>query len=120
MILQIILFEEIRKTAIALEKSNWTVTFTWVKAHAGIYGNELADRLAKEAPRKDDIPLNRIPKNEIALQVRDQSIAKWQNQCDRTTKGLATKQFFPVIKNRLTKNQINTKLYGNSNSSRQN
>jgi ribonuclease HI len=30
------LIEEIRKTAIALEKRNWTITFTWIKAHAGI------------------------------------------------------------------------------------
>jgi hypothetical protein len=34
--------------------------------------------------------------------VRDQSIAEWQNQWDRTTKGLATKEFFPIIKDRLT------------------
>jgi hypothetical protein len=45
---------------------------------------------------------NRIPKNEIVLQVRDQSIAKWQNQWARTIKGLATKPFFPIIKDRLT------------------
>jgi ribonuclease HI len=49
------LLEEIRKKAIALEKHNWTVTFTWIKAHAGNYGNELADKLAKEAARNDDI-----------------------------------------------------------------
>jgi hypothetical protein len=96
------LIEEIRKTAFALDKRNWTITFTWIKAHAGIYGNELADKLAKEAARKDDISLNRIPKNETALQVRDQSIAKWQNQWDRNTKRLSTKQFFPIIKDRLT------------------
>jgi ribonuclease HI len=69
------LIEEIRKTAIALEKRNWTITFTWIKAHAGIYGNELADKLAKEAARKDNIFFNRIPKTEIA-QLRAQSIAK--------------------------------------------
>jgi hypothetical protein len=34
--------------------------------------------------------------------VRDQSIANWQNQWDRTAKGLPTKQFFPIIKDRLT------------------
>jgi hypothetical protein len=34
--------------------------------------------------------------------VRDQSIAEWQNHWDRTTKGLAKEQFFPVIKDRLT------------------
>jgi ribonuclease HI len=49
------LIEEIRKTAVALEKHNWTITFTWIKAHTGIYRNELADKLAKEATRKDDI-----------------------------------------------------------------
>jgi ribonuclease HI len=32
-------------------------------AHAGNYGNELADKLAKEAARNDDISFNRIPKN---------------------------------------------------------
>jgi ribonuclease HI len=80
------LIEEIRKTAIALEKRNWTVTFTCIKAHAGNYGNELANKIAKEAARNDDMSFNRIPKNEIALQVRDQSIAKWQNEWDRTTK----------------------------------
>jgi len=34
--------------------------------------------------------------------VRDQSIANWQIQWDRTTQGSTTKQFFPNIKDRLT------------------
>jgi hypothetical protein len=51
----------------------------------------------------DDISFNRIPKNEVVQQLRVQSIAKWQNQWDSTTKGLATKQCFPNIKDRLTK-----------------
>jgi ribonuclease HI len=96
------LIEESRKTAIALEKRNWKITFTWIKAHAGIYGNELADKLAKVAARKDNISFKRIPQNEIVQQLRAQSIAKWQNQWDYTTKGLATKQLFPIIKGRLT------------------
>ena len=45
---------------------------------------------------------NRIPRNERVHQVRDQSIAKRQNQWDRTTKGLTTKQFLPIVKDRLT------------------
>ena len=58
--------------------------------------------LAEEAARIDDISFNTIPKSEIAQQVREQSIAKWQIQWDRITKGLTTKQFFPIIKDGLT------------------
>jgi ribonuclease HI len=34
-------------------RAKWKIKFSWVKAHAGIYGNEMADRLAKEAARSD-------------------------------------------------------------------
>jgi hypothetical protein len=54
------------------------------------------------AARNDDIAFDRIPKSEIVQQVRDQSIAKWQIHWERTTKELKTKQFFPIIKDRLT------------------
>ena len=30
-------------------RNEWKIEFSWVKAHAGKEGNELADRLAKEA-----------------------------------------------------------------------
>jgi hypothetical protein len=43
-----------------------------------------------------------IPKSEIVQQMRDQSMAKWQTQWDRATKRLTTKQFIPIIKDRLT------------------
>jgi ribonuclease HI len=43
------LTEEIRKRVSILERFNWTIEFSWVKAHIGIYGNQLADRLAKDA-----------------------------------------------------------------------
>jgi len=96
------LIEEIRKKAMALENRKWTITFTWIKAHAGIYGIELADKLAKVAARNNDISFDRIPKSEIVQQIRDHSIFKWQNQWDRTTKGLTKKQFFSILKERLT------------------
>ena len=67
------LIDEIRKTAITLGKHNWHITFTWIRAHVGQYGNELADKLAKEAAGKDIISYNRIPKCEIAQQLRETS-----------------------------------------------
>ena len=42
------LVEEIRKRAVTLNEKNWKIEFKWEKVHAGIYGNEFADRLAKE------------------------------------------------------------------------
>jgi ribonuclease HI len=55
--------EEIRKKAIALEKRNWIIVFTWIKAHAGNYGKEMAEKLAKEAARNDDISFRGKEKN---------------------------------------------------------
>ena len=46
------LIEAIRKKTIALEKENWHIEYTWIKAHAGHERNELADKLAKEAPER--------------------------------------------------------------------
>jgi predicted secreted Zn-dependent protease len=95
------LIEEIRKKTVALEKENWTIVFAWIKAHAGHHGNELADKLAKEAAKNNDICFNRFPKNEIKRQEREKSIEKWQQQWENTTTGSATKEFFPSVKDRL-------------------
>jgi len=40
------LVEQIREGLRRLEKDNWTIDFTWVKAHNDSFGNELADQLA--------------------------------------------------------------------------
>jgi ribonuclease HI len=56
--------EEIRQTVHEFETREWKIRFRWVQAHAGTSGNELADKLAKEASGKKDIPIsyNRVPK----------------------------------------------------------
>jgi len=42
------LIEEIRNRAATLNKKNWETEFKWVKAHAGIFRNEIADQLMKK------------------------------------------------------------------------
>ena len=95
------LIEEIRKKTIALEKEKWNIEYTWIKAHAGHYGNELADKFAKEAARNSDTYYNKIPKSETEHQEREKSIEKWHQEWDNTTKGFVTKEYFPNIKDRL-------------------
>jgi ribonuclease HI len=57
------LIEEIRKRVYILEGSELKIEFWWVKAHVGIPGNEIVDRLAKEAARSKDTEtaFSRIP-----------------------------------------------------------
>ena len=61
------LIENIRKKVANLQNNEWKIKFSWIKAHVGIYGNELADRLAKEAARSDstNYEYNRMPKSAV-------------------------------------------------------
>jgi len=58
------LIEEIMNRLINLRIAKWTIEFSWIKTHAGNLGNELADRLAKDAASDKDIPVvfDKIPK----------------------------------------------------------
>jgi ribonuclease HI len=87
------LIEEIRKRVAILESSEWKIEFSWVKAHVGIYGNEMADRVAKEAARKKDanITFNRIPKSTINYELEEEAIQQWQNEWEKCHKAATTK-----------------------------
>ena len=41
------LIEKIRKKALELEKKEWTIQLTWIKAHVGHHGNEIAKEATK-------------------------------------------------------------------------
>ena len=85
-----------------MERREWIIKFTWIKAHVGNQGNEIADNLAKEATKNKEVMYNKIPKGQT-VQVKQQSIERLQTQWEQTTKGSTTKQFFPNIKERLKK-----------------
>jgi ribonuclease HI len=69
------LVEGIRKRVANLERIEWKITFSWIKAHVRIYGNELADKLAKEAARSNGTSLafNRGPKSTLNYEAADPS-----------------------------------------------
>jgi ribonuclease HI len=97
------LIEEIRRKVVEMGKINWKIQFCWVKAHAGIQGNELTDTLAKEAATNTDIIecYKKVPKSGVLSELGGISVEKWQREWDQTTKGPITKEYFRVVAGRL-------------------
>jgi len=86
-----------------MERDEWKVEFSWVKAHAGQRGNQLAGRLAKEASSSKDIEecYKRIQKSTVTSELKEQCLKQWQNEWGKTTEEATTKSFFPHIEDRL-------------------
>ena len=76
------LIDEIRKNLRTVENDGWKVHFSWVKAHVGNYGNELADRLAKQAAMDVNLQecYNKIPLSAIKNQLVTASEEKWERE----------------------------------------
>jgi len=65
-----------------METREWKIRFRWIKAHAGTSGNELADKLAKEASGETEILIsyNRVPKSAIKRDLEEISAETWQRE----------------------------------------
>ena len=100
------LIEEIRKRLSRLEGPKWKIEFSWVKAHVGIYGNEIMDRLAKEAARSKDAEtaFNRIPISTLYYKLEEEAKQQWQKEWEKCTKTAITKEYFPTVQERLSMN----------------
>ena len=97
------LIEDILKLVRFLQQNEWQIHFGWVKAHAGIDGNERADKLAKEAAENENLEIiyNKTPKTTIIESIKHKEQEEWQIRWNNTSKGLLSKTFFPSIKERL-------------------
>jgi len=115
------LIELIRNRLITLGHLKWIVHFGWIQGHAGIEGNELVDRLAKEAAVENGpVVYEKIPKEVIVTREKDHGLQMWEQQWMDTKKGAVTKAFFPSVKKRLTKKipifpELTTLLTGHGN-----
>jgi len=105
-----------------LEQTEWNIQFCWVKAHVGIIGNELSDTLAKEAATNLDIAecYNSVPKSVVKRELEDRSVRKWQIDWNRSTKCKTTKEYIPIVAERLkmeitTTHNFTTMVKGHGN-----
>ena len=69
-----------------METRDFKIRFRWIRAHVGTSGNELADKLAKEASGKTAIPIsyNRVPKSAIKRDLEGISMEDWQREWETT------------------------------------
>jgi ribonuclease HI len=96
------LIEYIRDKMIALTHLKWIMHFGWVRGRAGIEGNELVNKLAKEAAVEDGPVLyDKIPKQVLIIRVKENALNIWQQQRTQTWKGSVTKALFSPLRNRL-------------------
>jgi ribonuclease HI len=86
------LIEDIRKRISSLERSKWKIEFSLVKAHVGIYSNELVDKLEKDVACNKDttVSFNRIPKSTLDNEI-EEATQKWQKEWEDCTKAAITK-----------------------------
>jgi len=87
---------------------------SWVKARAGIYGNEMADQLAKAANRNSDIAVSfhRIPKSTLHSELKEVVIQKWQTDWDKCPKAAITR-VLPKCKRQIKyENKHKPEFYG--------
>ena len=82
-----------------MECYEWKIKFSWVKAHVRIYGNELADRLTKEAGRRKgtSIAFNRIPKSTLYYKAAEEAKQNWLDEWMTCTKAATTNQYFQTL-----------------------
>ena len=63
----------------------------------------MADRLATKAATDDigELECDKIPRETIITEGKENEITKWQEQRTSSTKGAVSKLFFPDIKERM-------------------
>jgi len=74
------------------------ITFIWIPSHVDITGNELADKLAKEALDMEETnSTNYLEIDEIKTIVKPYITNKWQKQYTNTNKGNHYKSICPEV-----------------------
>ena len=102
-----------RKIVLQLEKSGNFLQTHWIPGHKNIPGNELADKLAKEAAAemigKTALESSRkLDKKECTKIIRDNLITKWQRRYENSQISEKFMEIFPTVGKKQT-NKVNSR-----------
>ncbi|XP_023218205.1 uncharacterized protein LOC111620510 [Centruroides sculpturatus] len=99
-----LLGKEVIKVAQYLSTTR-NIQFSWIPAHKGHKGNELADSLAKMAGTlKTQDTYTRLPKSTLKNSLNEWALLEWQENWNNSTTGRLCHQFIPSITNRIKAN----------------
>lgn len=90
---------EIEKYSQIIKHRSGNVELFWIKAHAGLPGNERADELAKQAAKtKKSAPIyDRVPISYVKGHIRQETLKKRLDWYTTATTGATTRMFIPDI-----------------------
>ena len=95
------LFMEIKEILLQLSKAGTSVNIDWTPGHSGIAGNEIADRLAKEAATEADSMSDDdhvTSQADVRSCARDATCIHWQRRWEVSECGRRLFQFRPQVK----------------------
>ena len=80
--------KEMCKNTILLLKNNYMVNFHWISGHTGIIGNDLADKLAKQALNTEHSKIQKFSKDcdYIKRQINENAKQLWTSQWNNVKK----------------------------------
>ena len=90
---------EIQVLVRVLQRKFTFIKFAFVRGHTGVFGNELADQLAKLSTSLSTISHDLcIPKSYWKRQYYEEMIHKWNREYLNSSNAVWTKQFFPSVR----------------------
>ncbi|GBN64664.1 hypothetical protein AVEN_78003-1 [Araneus ventricosus] len=78
-------------------KAIGSVGLSWVKDHACIPCNELADQLAKAATIDGDPSFSAAPYNYLKKFIKTYTLENWQRHWEESKSGIRVKEFVPFV-----------------------
>jgi ribonuclease HI len=106
------LIQQILSEAFIANTQRIKLSFSWIRAHNGSKGNELADKLAKEgaiAHRSIDYEL--IPMSYIKRTIYNRNIEIWNTRWQSSQTGSSTRKYFPTVYDRMIVKKTFTPSY---------